>query len=514
VVFSPSTIGISEDALPYTWSMIVSIRVGTSNQHICSGTILEDSYILTAAHCLTNLSSQYITIEAGMYYRSESGARIREVDHIYIHPNYTVRSNLYINDIAILHLSLPLDVEDDKNISRTCLPSTTNQLMNMTKYLSNGTRLAISGWDITNRSRFPRSQMLQQAEVYIIDGENSNCSVSDDQHQLQFCAGRYGNDTGNILTLNILLIISFYFVFFQKYVMEVRKSSFYRCFISFFYFLNIGDFGDPIFQWTGYHWIQVGLASYCRMSDSLGVFTRLSTYAGWIESTLNSSIIKPSKIYQCDKNASCGCGQNDVELTISSIIGGENAIEHSWSMIVSVQYGNSHICAGTILSNSFILTSAECIWYFNYDYNITIVAGIHTLSEKVTVSRRIDKVYIHPNYSMVQSNLHDIAIAHLDQPLPLDDIPSIFAKTCVPVNSELPVNEYPEPNSHLVVIGWNYIEYESQMSDMLQQMSIRLLNSEHQLCSSSIIDNNYQFCTGLSNNNKSQRIDYCSGKDD
>jgi secreted trypsin-like serine protease len=214
VVLSPSALVRSENALPYSWSMIVSIRIGTNNQHICSGTILEDSYILTAAHCLKNRSSKDITIEAGMYYRSENGAIIRQVDHIYIHPNYAVHSNLYMNDIAILHVSLPFDIDDDRNISRTCLPSINSQSMNAKKYLSNGTRLAISGWDITHMLRFPRSQILQQAEIYVIGGKNSNCSVSDNERQLQFCAGRYGNDNGNISTLNILLTIFYHFVFF------------------------------------------------------------------------------------------------------------------------------------------------------------------------------------------------------------------------------------------------------------------------------------------------------------
>jgi hypothetical protein len=87
VALSPSTDVRSENALPYSWSMIFSIRIGS--RHVRSGTILEDSYILTAAHCLTNRVPQDITIEAGMHYRTESGTIIRQVDRIYIHPNYT-----------------------------------------------------------------------------------------------------------------------------------------------------------------------------------------------------------------------------------------------------------------------------------------------------------------------------------------------------------------------------------------------------------------------------------------
>jgi hypothetical protein len=120
-----------------------------------------------------------------------------------------------MNDIAILHVSLPFDVEKEENIARTCLSSITSQWMNVTKFPSNGTRLAISGWNIAKVSRSSSSQILQQAEVYIIDDKNSNCSVSNGQDQLQFCAGRYGNDQGNILgTFNSLITIAFYFVFF------------------------------------------------------------------------------------------------------------------------------------------------------------------------------------------------------------------------------------------------------------------------------------------------------------
>lgn len=203
VALSPSTAVKSEDALPHSWSMIVSIRVGTDHQHICTGTILKDFYILTTAHCLSNRSAKDLTIEAGMYYRSESGAIIRQVARIYIHPDYTVHSNSFMNDIAILQLALPFYVEDDPFISRTCLPSNDDQWMNATKYLSNGTRLAISGWDIKNTLKSAMPKVLQQAEVYFIDEKNSDCSLSDSQHPIQFCAGRYGNDKGSFLTLHV-----------------------------------------------------------------------------------------------------------------------------------------------------------------------------------------------------------------------------------------------------------------------------------------------------------------------
>ena len=114
VVLSSSTIVESEYALPHTWSMIVSISLRSNNQHLCSGTILENSFILTAAHCVRYRSANDLIIKAGMYSLSESNDDIivRRVNGIFLHPNYTN----HVNDLAILRLSSPLDAYEDKNL--------------------------------------------------------------------------------------------------------------------------------------------------------------------------------------------------------------------------------------------------------------------------------------------------------------------------------------------------------------------------------------------------------------
>ncbi len=151
--------------------------------------------------------------------------------------------------------------------------------------------------------------------------------------------------------------------------------------------------------------------------------------------------------------------------------------------------------------------------YPSYDSNRTIAAGINTLSEPVTVRRQIDKTYIHPNFLRSQPDLYDIAIVHLDQPLPLNDIPSIFAKTCVPAENELLTNDYSKPNSPLVVIGWDNTIIGGRISKALQQISVRMLDNEHIMCSSFIINNTYQFCAELPSDTRSRYMKYsCSGK--
>ncbi|CAF0974550.1 unnamed protein product [Adineta steineri] len=474
VILSSPTNAPSENALPYTWTMIVSIRTGTTNQHICTGTILEDLYILTAAHCLTNYKPQDITIEAGMYYQTESEAIIRQVDQIYIHPNYSTYSDQYINDIAILRLTKSLYVDNNNYVSRTCRSSTYNQWMDVNNYPLDGTRLVISGWDITHISSSSKSKLLQQAEIYAFNNNHSKCFLSGYENQIQFCAGRNQN--------------------------------------------NNDDSGSPVFEWIDSRWIQVGLASHCRLAGGSGIFTKLSSYSNWIDTLLNSTVINASShVYQCDKKASCGCGQSDVVLTSGRIIGGENTIKYSWPMMVSIQIRDGyHECSGTILSDSFILTSAQCIYYYidtNY-YNITIATGIYDVSSTIKVTRRVDRVYIHPDYSRTQPYLHDIAILRVNQPFPLGDkSPEYLQKICISIENEFPFNQYPQLNSELVVVGWVRSSYTAETTNTIDQISVGMIDTKQESCLNSITNDTYQFCAGLSNDNEGAKLNYLDYKD-
>ena len=203
-------------------------------------------------------------------------------------------------------------------------------------------------------------------------------------------------------------------------------------------------------------------------------------------------------IYHCNKkNVSCGCGYADVEITQSRIMNGEDVVEASWPMFVSLRILNSskHICSGTLLSNLYVLTAAHCIKSFSLleSLDLTIVAGITKLSDPDQYIRNIRRIYIHPNFTD-QANrfVNDIAILELDSQL-LIDLHPMLSKTCVPhLNSSILNNRYSSNGTRLIVIGWETIE-----PDILQQVEVFPIDTDYPTCSNLINDTQKQFCAGV-----------------
>ncbi|CAF3640962.1 unnamed protein product [Rotaria socialis] len=466
-----------EEAIPYSWSMIVSLRYdclnnGNFTTHCCGGTILNSYYILTAAHCvdkinLSSVLSQNITIAAGIHNLTETNQTIRRIDHIFIHSDYTGLTDMFKNDIAILHLSEPLDLDTNSRLSRTCRSSRVYTQEDIRQYPSNGSKLAVVGWGLLNRPFNIKPQLLQQLNIYAIHHIHPTCAQYIGYVDVQFCAGVYDDTKGPCN----------------------------------------GDSGGPVMQWLDDHWEQVGIASYvvrgCASYGYPSVYTRLASFHDWIEWIINPSnyttttttiAYRPPNVYSCNnRNTSCGCSKVNVAFSSLRIIGGGEAVPYSWSMIVSLRYdclnnGNftTHCCGGTILN---ILSQ-----------NITIAAGIHNLTEINQTIRRVDQIFIHPEYAGQQDLFkNDIAILHLSEPSDLDTNPFI-TQTCRPLrmNSSENIMAYPSNGSKLAVVGWGAANRPANIiPQLLQQLYIRTIHHNDSTCARSIGHVTVQFCGGV-----------------
>jgi hypothetical protein len=187
------------ESRPNGWPWLVSIGVRyrgptglwQNRTHICGGTLIEHSHVLTAAHCLEQkIDDRYVpftstnpTLESffilriGVHdirlTRSEElyGAR-----RIFVHERFV--SSTFENDIAIIRLDRPVIVTE--HTAPICLPSNN---------ISPGSQVTVAGWGTVAETSRVHSHVLRQATVNILPA--TNCRVYNDVHydtSKQLCA--------------------------------------------------------------------------------------------------------------------------------------------------------------------------------------------------------------------------------------------------------------------------------------------------------------------------------------
>lgn len=107
-----------EAANTATWGWAVSLSFSDGGNFLCGASILSDSWIITAAHCVIFYSASEIIVHAGSNIQW-SGTQNRTVSKIIVHTNFN--AGTYANDIALLQLDNPLNMSD-LNINPICMP--------------------------------------------------------------------------------------------------------------------------------------------------------------------------------------------------------------------------------------------------------------------------------------------------------------------------------------------------------------------------------------------------------
>ncbi|CAB3261340.1 unnamed protein product, partial [Arctia plantaginis] len=133
----------------------------------CGGSVLSNTYVLSAAHCVDTLDRIEPTIIragvveiGGKNFNSESDVRIAE---IVINPRYTRKEKYH--DLALLRLEKPLQ-----------FTSTLNAICLETNDEDPTEPLTITGWGKVNNARDTRSTTLLKANVTVV--QRGNCTES------------------------------------------------------------------------------------------------------------------------------------------------------------------------------------------------------------------------------------------------------------------------------------------------------------------------------------------------
>ncbi|XP_064463803.1 uncharacterized protein LOC135374808 [Ornithodoros turicata] len=235
----------------FPWQMSIRQKKagGLGTKHFCGGALLNDRWVVTAAHCIvdqkgTRLVASQLYVRAGEHDEHVAeGTEIQvRVTHVYVHPQYT---HLH-RDVALLRLAKRLKLS--RFVQPVCLPDANVKL-------HVGLNCTVSGWGNT-RTQGTTSYILNKLPVPLrplqdcerVYGPIFNTPI----HQWHLCGGRPEGNKG----------------------------------------VCYGDSGGPYqCEMENGRWYVMGLASFgsgCAKGNYPDVYTRVPYFVDWIRSTIQN----------------------------------------------------------------------------------------------------------------------------------------------------------------------------------------------------------------------------------
>ncbi|NWI15321.1 THRB protein, partial [Crypturellus soui] len=204
----------------------------------------------------------------------------------------------------------------------------------------------------------------------------------------------------------------------------------------------------------------------------------------------------------------------------SRIVKGEDAEVGSspWQVMLYKKRPQELLCGASLISDSWVLTAAHCLFYPPWDKNLTtndilVRIGKHFRAKYENHKEKIvllDKIIIHPKYNWKENMDRDIALMHLKRPVILSDY---IHPVCLPTK-EL-VQRLMLAGYKGRVTGWGNLKETwgtspSNLPTVLQQLNIPIVNPAICKASTKVKVTDNMFCAGYSSED-SRRGDACEG---
>merc|ERR1712200_219411 len=231
--------GSNTEVGEFPWQVSVRNFLGGIS-HFCGGTVIDPSWILTAAHCLDGLTPIQYEIVAGIHnvHIPSIHEQIRRVDKGFMHPDYNWDDKEF--DIGLIKLNSPLHITDfvqSINLTRSDVPA--------------GTICTATGWGITVEDGTFLAETLQKVDVPVVSDDDCFKIYAYLMRDDMLCAGEEGKDSCS------------------------------------------GDSGGPLVCSTAEDGLSVaGVTSWgqgCGRRGKPGVYTEVSYFRDWILQTINQN---------------------------------------------------------------------------------------------------------------------------------------------------------------------------------------------------------------------------------
>ncbi|GIY61335.1 transmembrane protease serine 3 [Caerostris darwini] len=205
--------------------------------HLCGGTILNEQWIVTAAHCVYKRLPRNFEVAVGITSQDEKIFNSYKVDKIKVHEQF--KPDTFLNDIAIIQVKSA--IEFSSQVNGICLPQVEHNVTGLA---------TTTGWGATLEDG-DMSSILQAVEVPLIPQSKCLDLFGPDNFSASamLCAGKL---EGGIDSCQ-------------------------------------GDSGGPLIQKQNGRQVLIGVVSWgvgCARPDFPGVYSRVSHYIDWIKNNI------------------------------------------------------------------------------------------------------------------------------------------------------------------------------------------------------------------------------------
>ncbi|XP_041828399.1 tryptase-2-like isoform X2 [Melanotaenia boesemani] len=228
----------------WPWMVHINITHNRTTKWRCGGTILNEEWVMTAAHCLDRqlkVDEQQSFVAVGKHDLQKGWGGYKDIKTFVLHPSYNGVSNSHDYDLALINLKRKLNF--NPNVSAISLPKASD-IFNETS------DCWITGWgQIGNGVPLPPPETLQQLKIPLVP------------HSI--CKKTYPHLTSNMLCAGA----------------EGKDGC-------------EGDDGGPLVCKTPSGLVQVGIMSSrspggCGLPGQPGIYTQVSGFVDYIQRRIN-----------------------------------------------------------------------------------------------------------------------------------------------------------------------------------------------------------------------------------